>query len=209
MEIMSVSVSVQSGSSYSLPPEAQKAGLEKRINAAELKLERLDKEDALEKSKLDREIKKYKDQLEKIELKKEDEKRPENNKTEEEKEADKKRRFDSFECETCKNRRYQDDSNNSGVSFQTPTKVAPSAADAAVRAHENEHVVRNRNKAERNGMKIVSQSVTIQKAICPDCGRLYTAGGLTRTLMRTDNSDNRFAVGMFGNNKGGFFDTVA
>ena len=51
MEIMSVSVSVQSGSSYSLPPEAQKAGLEKRINAAELKLGRLDKEDALEKSK--------------------------------------------------------------------------------------------------------------------------------------------------------------
>ncbi len=203
MEIMSVSNS----SAVAMPPEARKAGLEKRINTAELKLNRLDKDDLLEKSKLDREIKKYKSQLEKIELKKE-EPRTED-KTEEEEKADKKRRFDSFECQTCENRRYQDDSTDSGVSFQTPTKVAPSAADAAVRAHENEHVVRNRDKAERNGMKIVSQSVTIQKAICPECGKIYTAGGLTKTLMRSDNSDSRFNAGMFGNKNGGFFDTVA
>ena len=195
--------------SPTLPPEARRAGLEKRISAAELKLKELDKNELTEKSRIDREIKKYKAQLDKIELKKsENEKSPE--KTDEKKQADFKRRFDSFECQTCKNRRYQDDSCDSGVSFQTPTKIDPKAADMAVRSHENEHVVRNRDKAEREGMKIVSQSVTIQRAICPECGKLYTAGGLTRTRMKTDNSDNRFNVGMFDSEKTGTkFNSVA
>ena len=195
--------------SPTLPPEARRAGLEKRISAAELKLKELDKNELTEKSRIDREIKKYKAQLDKIELKKsENEKSPE--KTDEKKQADFKRRSDSFECQTCKNRRYQDDSCDSGVSFQTPTKIDPKAADMAVRSHENEHVVRNRDKAEREGMKIVSQSVTIQRAICPECGKLYTAGGLTRTRMKTDNSDNRFNVGMFDSEKTGTkFNSVA
>lgn len=188
--------------SSALPPEARKAGLEKRIDAAEFKLRELDKKDIFEKLKIDRDIKKYQAQLNKIKLnKKENEKNPE--KTDAEKQADHKRRFDSFECQTCKNRRYQDDSCDSGVSFQTPTKIDPKAADMAVRSHENEHVVRNRDKAEREGMKIVSQSVTIQRAICPECGKLYTAGGLTRTRMKTDSSDSRFNVGMFDSEKTG------
>lgn len=195
--------------SPALPPEAKKAGLEKRISSAELKLRGLDQNELTEKSRIDREIKKYKAQLEKIELNKEDEKNT-SKQTESEKEADRKRRFDSFECETCKNRRYQDDSGDSGVSFQTPAKIDPRAADMAVRSHENEHVVRNRDKAEREGMKIVSQSVTIQRAICPECGKLYTAGGLTRTRMKTDNSDARFSVGMFDSQKTGRrFNSVA
>lgn len=108
------------------------------------------------------------------------------------KEADLKRRFDSFECQTCKNRKYQDGSDDSGVSFQTPTKVAPQSAGAAVRSHEQEHVSRNRSKAKREGREIVSQSVTIHTNICPECGRVYVSGGTTRTATRNA-SENKLA----------------
>lgn len=99
-------------------------------------------------------------------------------------EADRKRRFDSFECQTCKNRKYQDGSDDSGVSFQNPTRVDPKSAGSAVRSHEQEHVSRNRSKAEREGKEIVSQSVTIHTNICPECGRVYVSGGTTRTTTK-------------------------
>ena len=113
-------------------------------------------------------------------------------------ENDYKRRFDSFECQTCKNRRYQDGSDDSGVSFQTPTKVAPQAAGAAVRSHEQEHVSRNQAKAEREGREIVSQTVTIHTGICPECGRVYVSGGTTRTVTKDAQSSlaDKFAVGL-------------
>ena len=44
-------------------------------------------------------------------------------------ETDRKRRFDSFECQTCQNRKYQDGSDDSGVSFQTPTRVDRDSVD--------------------------------------------------------------------------------
>lgn len=105
-------------------------------------------------------------------------------------EADRKRRFDSFECQTCKNRKYQDGSDDSGVSFQTPTRVDPKAAGSAVRSHEQEHVSRNRSKAEREGKEIVSQSVTIHTNICPECGRVYVSGGTTRTTTKNASENN-------------------
>ncbi|MCH5193799.1 MAG: hypothetical protein J1F11_07560 [Oscillospiraceae bacterium] len=113
-------------------------------------------------------------------------------------ENDLKRRFDSFECQTCKNRKYQDGSDDSGVSFQTPTKVSPNAAGAAVRSHEQEHVSRNQAKAEREGKEIVSQTVTIHTGICPECGRVYVSGGTTRTTTRDkqDSLAEKFAVGL-------------
>lgn len=111
-------------------------------------------------------------------------------------EADRKRRFDSFECQTCKNRRYQDGSDDSGVSFQTPTRVDPKAAGAAVRGHEQEHVSRNQAKAEREGKEIVSQSVTIHTGICPECGKVYVSGGTTRTTTKNASDRDKFNVGM-------------
>ena len=125
-------------------------------------------------------------------------------------EADWKRRFDSFECQTCKNRKYQDGSDDSGVSFQTPTKVAPQAAAMAVRSHEQEHVTRNRSKAEREGKEIVSQTVTIHTGICPECGRVYVSGGTTKTTTR-ESLDNRFNVGLTdpSKDKGNKFSSVA
>ncbi|MBD5162596.1 MAG: hypothetical protein HDT14_11420 [Oscillibacter sp.] len=86
------------------------------------------------------------------------------------------------ECQTCEKRKYQDGSDDMGVSFQTPTRVAPEQAAAAVRGHENEHVVRERAKAQQEGRRVVSQSVTIHTDICPECGKVYVSGGTTRTV---------------------------
>ncbi|MDE6588881.1 MAG: hypothetical protein K2K53_00755, partial [Oscillospiraceae bacterium] len=92
------------------------------------------------------------------------------------------------ECQTCKERKYQDGSDDPGVSFKTPTRVAPEQAAAAVRGHENEHVVREQAQAQQEGRKVVSQSVTYHTAICPECGDVYVSGGTTRTVTKADNS---------------------
>ena len=84
-------------------------------------------------------------------------------------------------CETCEKRKYQDGSDDMGVSFQTPTRVDPDQAASAVRGHEMEHVVREQAKAQREDRKVVSQSVTLHTAICPECGKTYISGGTTRT----------------------------
>ena len=93
-----------------------------------------------------------------------------------------KGRFDRFECQTCQNRTYQDGSNDPGVSFKSPTKISAAQAATAVMGHEMEHVSRNRSKAESEGREVVSQSVTLQTGICPECGKSYVAGGVTRTV---------------------------
>ena len=92
------------------------------------------------------------------------------------------------ECETCKNRQYQDGSDDPGVSFKTATKLSPDEAASAVRSHEQEHVVRERAKAAREGRKVISQSVTIHTSVCPECGRVYVSGGVTRTVTAPDES---------------------
>ena len=84
-------------------------------------------------------------------------------------------------CETCEKRKYQDGSDDMGVSFHTPTRVDPDQAASAVRGHEMEHVVREQAKAQREDRKVVSQSVTLHTAICPECGKTYISGGTTRT----------------------------
>lgn len=85
------------------------------------------------------------------------------------------------ECKTCEQRKYQDGSNDMGVSFKTPTRIAPEAAGAMVRSHEQEHVTRERAKAEREDREVISQSVTLHTDICPECGKVYISGGTTQT----------------------------
>ena len=92
------------------------------------------------------------------------------------------------ECQTCKERKYQDGSDDPGVSFKTPTNIAPEQAASAVRGHENEHVVREQAKARQEDRKVVSQSVTYHTDICPECGKVYVSGGETRTVTKADNS---------------------
>lgn len=90
------------------------------------------------------------------------------------------------ECQTCKERKYQDGSDDPGVSFKTPTNISPEQAAAAVRGHENEHVVREQAKAQREDRKVVSQSVTYHTSICPECGKAYVSGGTTETVTKAN-----------------------
>lgn len=117
------------------------------------------------------------------------------------------------ECETCKNRKYQDESDDPGVSFKSASKIASGAAESAVRGHEYEHVSRNQAKAGREGKEVVYQSVRIKHGICPECGDSYVSGGETVTVTKEKNDirDERFDVGL--RNKSGeigdLFDEVA
>jgi hypothetical protein len=86
------------------------------------------------------------------------------------------------ECETCKNRKYVDGSNDPNVSFKTPTHLSPGAAAYAVAAHEFEHVTHEQSNAQQEGRNVLYQSVQIRTAICPECGRVYVAGGKTITV---------------------------
>ena len=110
---------------------------------------------------------------------------------------------DEKKCETCAKRKYRDGSDDPGVSFKTARHVDPSAAGAAVRGHEQEHVVRERAKAERENRKVVSQSVTYHMGICPECGRFYVAGGTTRTVTAANPSKEKPDALEIANSLGG------
>ena len=57
----------------------------------------------------------------------------------------------SGECQTCKNRKYQDGSDEM-VSFKSAAHIPASAAASVVRSHEQEHVTNAYNKAStQNG----------------------------------------------------------
>jgi len=85
-------------------------------------------------------------------------------------------------CETCANRKYVDKSDDPSVSYQTPTTLNASTSAIAVAAHESEHVNNEQANARTDDRKVVQQSVTFTYAVCPECGRLYVAGGNTKTV---------------------------
>lgn len=91
---------------------------------------------------------------------------------------------DEGRCETCEKRKYQDGSDDSSVSYQTPTRIDPAIVASAVRGHEMEHVYHEQAKAKQEGRKVVSQTVTLHTDICPECGRSYISGGTTRTVTK-------------------------
>lgn len=95
------------------------------------------------------------------------------------------------ECQTCKNRKYQDGSDEM-VSFKSAAHISPTAAGTAVRAHEQEHVANAYDKAAKNNGKVLNASVSIKTAICPECGRTYVAGGETRTQIKYYNEENPY-----------------
>lgn len=87
------------------------------------------------------------------------------------------------DCQTCKNRKYQDGSNDPGVSFKSPQHIDPGSSAAVVMGHEQEHVAHEQARAKQEGGRVVSQSVRLHGAICPECGRYYVAGGVTETTI--------------------------
>jgi len=96
------------------------------------------------------------------------------------------KKIGAVECQTCKNRKYVDGSDDAGVFFKTPAHVSPESSMAAVASHEQEHVSREGAKARSEGREIVSQSVRIFMDVCPECGRVYASGGKTTTTTKAD-----------------------
>ena len=106
------------------------------------------------------------------------------------------------ECQTCKNRKYKDGSDEM-VSFKSAAHISPQASGARVRAHEQEHVSNAYKKAAEVNGKVLSATVTIHVAICPECGRSYVSGGVTNTRIAYS-KDGKHDVSQKG--KGGNFD---
>ena len=95
------------------------------------------------------------------------------------------------DCKTCKERKYQDGSDEN-VSFKSAQHISPTSAGARVRAHEGEHVSNAYNKAKEDGGKVIQASVSIQTAICPECGRTYVSGGTTHTKISYPGEENPY-----------------
>ncbi|MDE6026436.1 MAG: hypothetical protein K2G45_13415 [Lachnospiraceae bacterium] len=111
------------------------------------------------------------------------------------------------ECKTCENRKYVDGSNEADVSFKTPGVIKPEEAYAKVSAHEREHVSNAIAKGNKPGAKLISASVALKMAVCPECGRSYVAGGTTTTKISYStsnpydkNADKAFGNMLIGNN---------
>lgn len=99
---------------------------------------------------------------------------------------------DTEKCETCENRTYVDGSNESDVSFKTPGHISPEASASKVAAHEYEHVRNAYQEDKEEGKELVSVSVSLKTAVCPECGKTYVAGGETRTIMRNGVEENPY-----------------
>lgn len=118
------------------------------------------------------------------------------------------RKSSPSECKTCKERKYQDGSNESDVSFKAPGHISPQASAGAVRAHEMQHVGNAYEKAAKGDGKVVSATVTLRTEICPECGTSYVAGGETRTSIAYPAEENPYqknrkaleAIGLIGSN---------
>lgn len=87
------------------------------------------------------------------------------------------------ECQTCKERKYQDGSDEM-VSFKAAAHISPQEAGTRVRAHEQEHVSNAYKKAAKDNGKVLMASVRIQTSVCPECGRSYVSGGTTATKIQ-------------------------
>lgn len=101
------------------------------------------------------------------------------------------RKSSPAECQTCKERKYQDGSDEN-VSFKAASHIDPNAAASRVRSHEQEHVSNAYKDAAQNNGKVLSCNVTIKSAVCPECGRTYVSGGTTATQIRYRNEENPY-----------------
>ncbi len=98
---------------------------------------------------------------------------------------------DDGECETCKNRKYIDGSDEN-VSYKSPTHISAGNSTAAVASHEGEHVSNAYSKAASNDGEVLDVSVSIRMATCPECGSTYAEGGTTRSTIRYADESNPY-----------------
>lgn len=101
------------------------------------------------------------------------------------------------ECSTCAQRAYKDGSDDSGVSFQTAKSLPASTAGVAVASHEGEHVTRETAKAREEGRIVTQSKVTFQYACCPECHKMYIAGGTT-TITTADDAKTQNGAELYG-----------
>src|SRR5574344_78781 len=71
------------------------------------------------------------------------------------------RKSSPAECQTCKERKYQDGSDEM-VSFKSASHISPEASAGRVRAHEQEHVANAYKKAASGDGKVISASVQLK-----------------------------------------------
>ena len=104
--------------------------------------------------------------------------------------------MEDSKCQTCEQRKYQDGSDDPGVSFKTPGHIDPDVSGSVVRGHEMEHVVRERAQAQVEDREVVQQSVVLKNSICPECGRVYVSGGTTTTTTAARKGNDSENAGM-------------
>ena len=93
------------------------------------------------------------------------------------------------ECQTCAERKYVDGSDEGNVSFKAPGHIAPEASAGVVMSHEKEHVANAKREGNKPGNELISATISLKTAICPECGRSYVAGGTTRTMIKYGDSE--------------------
>lgn len=101
------------------------------------------------------------------------------------------RKSSPAECQTCKNRKYKDGSDEM-VSFKAAAHISPQASAARVMSHEMEHVSNAYKKAAQGNGRVLQATVSLQTAICPECGRSYVSGGTTRTAIQYSDESNPY-----------------
>lgn len=104
------------------------------------------------------------------------------------------RKSSPAECQTCKNRKYQDGSDEM-VSFKTPGHIDPDNAASVVMGHEQEHVANAYAKARDNNGVVQNVSVSLKTAICPGAIRMFPAGN-QYTNQKYYNEDNPYQQDM-------------
>ncbi len=101
------------------------------------------------------------------------------------------RKSSPAECQTCANRKYKDGSDEM-VSFKSAAHISPQASASRVMAHEQEHVANAYSKAAQKNGRVLQANVSLQTAVCPECGRSYVSGGTTRTQIQYKNEENPY-----------------
>ena len=71
-------------------------------------------------------------------------------------------------------------------------KIAPGESYAKVMSHEKEHVVNAVAEGNEKNKDLVSATVSLKTATCPECGRTYVSGGTTTTQIKYSDESNPY-----------------
>ncbi len=75
---------------------------------------------------------------------------------------------------------------------QLPTSLRRRRESVWQPMRQKEHVSNAYAKAAEGNGQVVSASVTLRTGVCPECGRVYVAGGETNTTIKYPNETNPY-----------------